>query len=443
MASSILAPRAVDFTVELIQNTLQDLAEKSSYSLEDSIHAPANIRRQRQRFHASNSKQSNSSKNINTSNKSLAHRNSFSPSTSISGKGRKQAGAMAGYSKLDDTAGFMDAVRRRNLGTTRTSANVPAGSDSGTHAEQNIRKSMNNENSNIVPVGLTSEKLSGPGTNKPGNNYDSQPGLLASKWADEAAAASSLPRAALEKLAAPSAASIGSVSNFAGRKVGTDHNILQGETSCPTNKGLLSTNGETSRDEDRMNLITFKTWGTPITRDKPAAKVRRIILRALPPNYNTPTKALSLIHGSMIENVSISPSGDAHVLFCDATACKAYYDKYPNGIPLGRDGRNVVFVDLGREVDVMSSQLSNYLSAGASRVVRAVGLELNLSTEQLFDLASASHRKVEKIIDTYVPQESRVVHFRFCSIDDAVRFKAAIVRDDDWEHCNIQFAPDP
>lgn len=147
MASSILAPRAVDFTVELIQNTLRDLAEKSPYGLEDSIHAPANIRRQRQHFHASNSKQSNSSKNINASNKSLAHRNSYSPSTSISGKGRKQAGAMAGYSKLDDTAGFMDAVRRRNIGTTRTSANVPARSDSGTHAEQNIRKSMNDENS--------------------------------------------------------------------------------------------------------------------------------------------------------------------------------------------------------------------------------------------------------------------------------------------------------
>jgi hypothetical protein len=128
----------------------------------------------------------------------------------------------------------------------------------------------------IVPVGHTSEKLSGPRTNKPGNNYDSQPGLLASKWADEAAAASSLPRAALEKLAAPSAAPISSVS---GRKVGTDRNILQRETSCPTNKGLLSTKGETSRpldaarDEDRMNLITFKTWGTPIARDKPGTRI--------------------------------------------------------------------------------------------------------------------------------------------------------------------------
>jgi hypothetical protein len=131
----------------------------------------------------------------------------------------------------------------------------------------------------IAPVGLTSEKLSGPGTNKPGNNYDSQPGLLASKWADEAAAASSLPRATLEKPTAPSAAPIGSVSNVAGRKVGTGRNILQSETSCPTNKGLLPTNGETSRpfdaarDEDRMNLITFKTWGTPIARDKPGTRI--------------------------------------------------------------------------------------------------------------------------------------------------------------------------
>ena len=107
----------------------------------------------------------------------------------------------------------------------------------------------------------------------------------------------------------------------------------------------------------------------------------------------------------MIESVSISPSGDAHVLFCDAAACKAYYDKYPNGIALSKDGHNAVFVDLGREVDVLSSQLSNYLAAGASRVVRVVGLEPNFSMEQLVGIASTSRRKVEKIIDTYIPQE--------------------------------------
>lgn len=36
-----------------------------------------------------------------------------------------------------------------------------------------------------------------------------------------------------------------------------------------------------------------------------------------------------------------------------------------------------------------------------------------------------------------------MIRFNFCSIEDAVRFKAAFVRDVDWEHCNVQFAPDP
>lgn len=37
----------------------------------------------------------------------------------------------------------------------------------------------------------------------------------------------------------------------------------------------------------------------------------------------------------------------------------------------------------------------------------------------------------------------RTVHFRFCSIDDAARFRGMILRDPDWEHCNVQYAVDP
>lgn len=33
--------------------------------------------------------------------------------------------------------------------------------------------------------------------------------------------------------------------------------------------------------------------------------------------------------------------------------------------------------------------------------------------------------------------------FRFTNIGDAVNFKAQLTREDDWEHCNIQFTADP
>ena len=32
--------------------------------------------------------------------------------------------------------------------------------------------------------------------------------------------------------------------------------------------------------------------------------------------------------------------------------------------------------------------------------------------------------------------------FRFCKMEDANTFKAMLVRDEGWEHCNVRFAPD-
>ncbi|EAW13836.1 uncharacterized protein ACLA_068640 [Aspergillus clavatus NRRL 1] len=196
-------------------------------------------------------------------------------------------------------------------------------------------------------------------------------------------------------------------------------------------------------EEDRENLATFKTWGTPVTRGKPTAQVRRVIIKGLPASWATPAKVLSLIHGGMIESISISSSGNAHILFCDHEACQAFYDKYPNGIDLDKEKRKTVFVEMGTEVDVISSQLSFNLSIGSTRVVRAIGVDMSITMAQLLKLATNNNRKVEKILDSCVPGDARNVVFRFCTIDDAVKFRAAIIRDADWEHCNIQHAADP
>lgn len=194
-------------------------------------------------------------------------------------------------------------------------------------------------------------------------------------------------------------------------------------------------------EENRERLLTFKSWGTPEVRDKPAARVRRIILKGIPSTFNN-AKILRFIHGGAIESISVI-HGDTHVLFCEPEACQAFYDKYRNGIFLDKDRRNVVFVEKGQNVDIVGSQLSFNLSVGATRVVRAVGVDMNITMGQLLKLAILNNRKVEKILDHYIPGEARNVTFRFCSIDDAVCFRSLIIRDADWEHCNIQYAKDP
>lgn len=133
-----------------------------------------------------------------------------------------------------------------------------------------------------------------------------------------------------------------------------------------------------------------------------ASHVRRIIVTGLPSNWRTPNKVLSLIHGGIVESVYVTPAGKAHVLFCDHEACDAFYKKYPNGIDL--ENKWTAFVETGHEVDVISSALAYNLSVGSSRVVRVVGVNMNVTMEQLYNLAKTGNRKVEKILDTYVPE---------------------------------------
>ncbi|PYH84885.1 hypothetical protein BO82DRAFT_351683 [Aspergillus uvarum CBS 121591] len=198
-----------------------------------------------------------------------------------------------------------------------------------------------------------------------------------------------------------------------------------------------------SEEEDCENLTTFKSWGAPAPRDKPAARIRRIIIKGLPTAWCSPAKVLSLVHGGAIDSINVTSSGTARILFCEADACKAFYDKYPNGINLDREKKLGVFVEMGQEVDVVSSSLSFNLSVGATRVVRAVGAQMDVNMEQLINLASSKNGKLEKIIDTYIPGEARSIVFRFCSVDDAVRFRAAFVREIEFEQCNVQYAADP
>lgn len=123
-----------------------------------------------------------------------------------------------------------------------------------------------------------------------------------------------------------------------------------------------------------------------------------------------------------------------------------FYDETSNGLVYKQDAKGrelVVFVELCKDVDVVGGLLQGWILSGVTRCVRAVGVEADWGMDRLVKIAERKNRKVEKIVDVYYPGGARSVVFRFCKVDDAVQFKAARSRDEEWEHCNIQYADDP
>lgn len=121
----------------------------------------------------------------------------------------------------------------------------------------------------------------------------------------------------------------------------------------------------------------------------------------------------SLVHGGAIEIYRLTKfasSSTAHVLFTTGDAADAYYDNYPNGVKFHFQGRKyVAFVDKGAQVDVMSGIMRGYLESGASRVVRAIGVDENWSMLALRTLAEKKGRKLEAIHDTCRDEVSRTM----------------------------------
>ncbi|EXJ83421.1 hypothetical protein A1O1_07044 [Capronia coronata CBS 617.96] len=207
----------------------------------------------------------------------------------------------------------------------------------------------------------------------------------------------------------------------------------------------------TREDEgDRENLTHFTTWGLPAKRDRPESRVRTVILAGLPGTADY-TSVQSLIHGGAIEDMKITPAKVANgkaiafVTFTAADACDEYCAKYPNGIGVRYKGKRcTVFVAKRRDVDVMSGMMRGYLDCGASRVVKATGADDDWGIIALNKLAQGKNktRQVEAVTDS-LRTGVRTILFRFTNISDAVKFKAELIRDYDWEGCRIDFAEDP
>ncbi|CAD6570474.1 MAG: hypothetical protein ASARMPREDX12_003640 [Alectoria sarmentosa] len=205
-----------------------------------------------------------------------------------------------------------------------------------------------------------------------------------------------------------------------------------------------------SESEDIEHKTFFNAWPKLEGRSRPAAaKTRKVIIKDLP-RGSTNTFVASLVYGGPIEEIRIrsSPAGDlsAAIRFMDAGDCTKYYHETSNGLVCKKDakgGELVLFVELSKDVDVVGGMLQGWIDSGVTRCVRAVGVEAEWGMDGLVKVAERKNRKVEKIVDGQNAGGARSVVFRFCKVEDAVQFKAALSRDEEWEHCNIHYAADP
>ncbi|MCJ1383034.1 hypothetical protein MMC17_006147 [Xylographa soralifera] len=209
---------------------------------------------------------------------------------------------------------------------------------------------------------------------------------------------------------------------------------------------------------------TYTTyWGRfpqPERRDKPVARVRRVIISGLPVPSSTKFVA-SLVYGGLVEHIVMKSGGTAEVLFVKPDDCSRFCDDNKNGLVYGKEvyesdkARELfVLVKAHADVDVVGGKMEELISKGTTRCVRVVWADLDYTTHDLWKLAEGKTRKVEHIVDDTktveidtdgkkTTKECRTITFRFCKMQDADNFCASLRKDMDWEHCNIAFAPDP
>ncbi|KAI9832665.1 MAG: hypothetical protein M1819_004250 [Sarea resinae] len=232
--------------------------------------------------------------------------------------------------------------------------------------------------------------------------------------------------------------------------------LLKSDPSRQTSLGAIITATPESiaaakASKDRFNVETenelrFKAWPKPEDRETSPARIRRVTLTNLPPNSNSTLIQSLVFHGSIEAILYTAGKSSAQVFFLNPEDCKKYYDDTANGIVIkipGMDKEHVVFVQLAEEVDVVGSLVSQLVQTGATRCVRAIGVGQEWGISELENLASQKGRKLEHVEIGKSSSGARKVTFRFCSIQDAVRFKGILARDEDWEPCNIHFSSDP
>ncbi|KAL8841457.1 MAG: hypothetical protein Q9170_000920 [Blastenia crenularia] len=189
--------------------------------------------------------------------------------------------------------------------------------------------------------------------------------------------------------------------------------------------------------------LYFKAWPKAEERgSRSAAKHRKVLLTGLPRDCS-PTFASSLVYGGPLESITVGTS-TGFATFLRAEDAEKYYEATGNGLLYKKGAtEHVIMTELGKDVNPVSGVLREYTEKEFTRCVRAIGVDKEWSMAALYETAGKKGRKVEKIIDGLNVSDMRSVTFRFCDIADAVKFKQTLNRHEDWEECNVHYAPDP
>lgn len=171
---------------------------------------------------------------------------------------------------------------------------------------------------------------------------------------------------------------------------------------------------------------------------------RTLMLKNLPNNSDY-TLVQSVIHGATILSMNLMQDKNcAQILLTDSDDCQKFVETCKNGVEIKHNGiKHTVFIEVLPEVDEIDSRLDAYLECGATRVIQAEDVDVDLTMRNLHHLASGStpSREVEAINDSFSGGIRRVT-FRFTSIQDAVAFRKSLRSDTEWKN-KMEFVKDP
>ncbi|KAI4258386.1 MAG: hypothetical protein LQ352_001235 [Teloschistes flavicans] len=198
--------------------------------------------------------------------------------------------------------------------------------------------------------------------------------------------------------------------------------------------------------EDLEGALYFKAWPKVEERSvRSAAKTREVVLTGIPIG-STPTLVASLAYGGPLENIAVG-SSTAYVTFLRAEDAAKFYETSANGLVYKPDVPNitkhVIMTAMSKHLNPVSGILREYIEKEFTRCVRAIGVDKEWTMSYMYETAARKGRRVEKIVDGVNVNNMRSVTFRFCNIADAVKFKQTVHRAEEWEECNVHFAPDP
>ena len=171
------------------------------------------------------------------------------------------------------------------------------------------------------------------------------------------------------------------------------------------------------------------------------------------PLKTTVSSLAQKIWGGPLERIHFQPTSStvssktALIRFLDPEACDKFHKGTSKGLIVGHDiqyNEQIASVQKGADVDVVGGILNSWIQAGVTRCVRAIPVDPHMSREYLWKIAERKGRVLEGLEEGKSKNGiSKVVIWRFCDIDHAVKFKGALARDEEWEDVNVAYGDDP